>query len=47
MLGVEINCEVQRGRQLQAGEPDPFRRISLILPLLPRWWPLLACFSVP
>jgi membrane protein len=24
MLGVEINCEVQRARALQAGEPDPF-----------------------
>jgi membrane protein len=23
MLGVEINAEVQRGRQLQAGDPDP------------------------
>ncbi|MGI5522121.1 YihY/virulence factor BrkB family protein [Micromonospora sp. CA-259024] len=23
MLGVQINAEVQRGRQLQAGEPDP------------------------
>jgi membrane protein len=23
MLGVEINAEVQRGRQLQAGEKDP------------------------
>ncbi|MFI5496153.1 YihY/virulence factor BrkB family protein [Actinoplanes sp. NPDC051859] len=23
MLGVEINAEVQRGRQLQAGKPDP------------------------
>jgi membrane protein len=24
MLGVEINCELQRARALQAGEPDPF-----------------------
>jgi membrane protein len=24
MLGVEINCEVQRARAMQAGEPDPF-----------------------
>ena len=23
MLGVQINAEVQRGRQLQAGDPDP------------------------
>jgi membrane protein len=23
MLGVEINCELQRGRQMQAGDPDP------------------------
>src|SRR5689334_14468421 len=24
LLGVEINCEVQRARAMQAGEPDPF-----------------------
>jgi membrane protein len=23
MLGVEINAELQRGRQMQAGDPDP------------------------
>ena len=25
MLGVQINAELQRGRQLQAGDPDPGR----------------------
>jgi membrane protein len=29
MLGVEINAEIQRGRQMQAGDPDPG------LPILP------------
>jgi len=24
MLGVEINCEIQRARAMQAGDPDPF-----------------------